>query len=204
MHDFRYLWSRVATRFDAADRARVHNILVAAERVQGTVLLPEKEFSFNAVVGSRQERGSVFEEAPVFTERGRLRAAGGGVCQVSSTLYVAVLSTNLEVVERHAHVMPVPYLAPGMDATVSSRLDFRVRNPHSFAVQFRLRVQGNRLLAEVWGEKPMTVRVNITREVRRCIRDNVPGLQVVVWRVIRTEKTEVRQKMSEDVYYLGR
>lgn len=201
MRDFRFLWSRAVTRFDPADRARVHNIRLAVQKLDGRVLPPGATLSFNQVVGSRQEADSAFKPAPVFSDKGRVRALGGGVCQVSSTLYSAVLLTDLQVHERHAHAMPVPYLAPGLDATVSNVLDLRVRNPYPFAVQIRMRIEGRRLVAEVWAEQAPRQSVQVSRTASRCFRDGVPALQVVVWRVYANGP---REKMSEDVYYLGR
>ncbi|MCS6829909.1 MAG: VanW family protein [Armatimonadota bacterium] len=201
MSGFRYLWARAVTRFNPADRARVQNIRLATQKVDGKVLAPGATFSFNQAVGSRQSPESGFAAAPVFTDKGRVRALGGGVCQVSSTLYAAVLLTDLEVLERHAHAMPVPYLDPGLDATVSNRLDLRIRNPHPFAVQFRLSVHERRLQAEVWGEKPPSTRSRLMYRSNRCMRDGVSALQVTVWRLLPGGR---RQKMSEDIYYVGR
>lgn len=201
MPEFRYLWASAVTRFDPADRARVQNIRLAAQKLDGKVLSPGAKLSFNRVVGSRQSAEAGFRAAPVFTDKGRVRAPGGGVCQVSSTLYAAVLLTDLRVIERHAHAMPVPYLAPGLDATVSSTLDLQISNPHPFAVQIRLSVQGRRLQAEIWGEKPLSTRVRLARHASRCVRDGVPALQVTVWRILPNNR---REKMSEDVYYLGK
>ncbi|MEJ5253284.1 MAG: VanW family protein [Chthonomonadetes bacterium] len=201
MHGFRFLWSRAITRFDPADRARVQNIRLAVQKLQAYTLPGGATLSFNRVVGSRQSPDSAYEPAPVFSDRGRVRALGGGVCQVSSTLYAAVLLTDLQVLERHAHAMPVPYLAPGLDATVSNALDLKIRNPHPFAVQIRMSVEGQRLQAEVWAEQPLRQKVSISRIASRCFRDGVPALQVVVWRVYAGGQ---REKMSEDVYYLGR
>lgn len=201
MSPYRYLWARAATRFDPADRGRVENIRIAVERLDEQTIAPGAVLSFNALVGSRQGANSPFQPAPVFSDRGRVRALGGGVCQVSSTLYAAVLLTDLQVVERHAHAMPVPYLAPGQDATVSSVLDLKIRNPHPFPVQIRMSVQGRRVVAEVWGEKPPAARVAISRQTSRCFRDGAPALQVTVWREF---GDHLRQKMSEDLYILGR
>lgn len=201
MLEFRYLWARTLTRFDPADRARTQNIRLAAQRLDGKVIPPGATLSFNQVVGSRQAPKAGFEAAPVFTDKGRVRAPGGGVCQVSSTLYAAVLLTDLQVVERHAHAMPVPYLAPGLDATVSNTLDLQIKNPHPFAVQIRAHVQERRLLVEIWGEKPLPTQVRLSRYASRCLRDGVPALQVTVWRVLPDNR---RERVSEDVYYLGK
>jgi vancomycin resistance protein YoaR len=200
VREIRFLWARCVTRFDPSDRARMQNIQLAAQKLHGRILLPRAVLSFNAVVGSRQSPVGGFEAAPVFSDKGRVRALGGGVCQVSSTLYAAVLQTDLQILERHAHAMPVPYLAPGLDATVSNRLDLRIRNPHPFALQIRMEVGDRRLHAEIWGEKPPSGKVSLALQASRCVRDNVPALQVTVWRTLPDGR---REKLSEDVYYLG-
>jgi vancomycin resistance protein VanW len=201
MMEFRYLWAQALTRFNPADRARLQNIRLAVQKLDGRVILPGAVFSFNQAVGSRQAPDAGFEAAPVFTDKGRVRALGGGVCQVSSTLYAAAVLTDLAVIERHAHAMPVPYVEPGLDATVSSVLDLKIQNPHPFAVQIRASAQERRLQVELWGEKPPSTRVRLSRYASRCVRDRMPALQVAVWRVLPNGR---REKMSEDVYYLGR
>jgi vancomycin resistance protein YoaR len=201
MPEFRYLWAQALTRFDQADRARVQNIRLAVQKLDGRVIVPRAILSFNQVVGSRQAPDAGFKEAPVLTDKGRVRALGGGVCQVSSTLYAAALLTDLAVIERHAHAMPVPYVEPGLDATVSSVLDLKIQNPHPFAVQIRASAQERRLQVELWGEKPPSTRVRLSRYASRCVRDGMPAVQVTVWRVLPNGR---REKMSEDVYYLGR
>lgn len=200
MPRFGFLWARMVTLFDPADRARVENIRLAAQRLDGVTLAPGATLSFNGRVGSRQDPQSGFGSAPVLTDRGRVRAPGGGVCQVASTLYAAILHTDLEVRERHAHATPVPYLAPGFDATVSSVLDLRIRNPHPFAVQVRVNVQTKRLEVQIWGERPAPRRAQPRRHTSRCIRDGASALQVTTWRLFPDHRVE---KMSEDVYILA-
>lgn len=94
------------------------NIGLAAQSINGTLLLPGEEFSFNKVVGPRtSERG--YKTAHIFID-GQIRdGTGGGVCQVSTTLYNAALRANLEVTERHNHMFTVSYVPLGQDAAVS-------------------------------------------------------------------------------------
>ncbi|HHW91590.1 MAG TPA: vanomycin resistance protein VanB [Firmicutes bacterium] len=97
---------------------RVHNIQLATQLVNGMVLAPGEEFSFNGIVGIPTEaRG--FQKAPVIDDSGEFsQSVGGGICQVSSTLYQAASAAGLEIVERHGHSQPVDYTPPGTDATV--------------------------------------------------------------------------------------
>lgn len=106
---------------------RVTNIILATATMNNYVMLPGEIFSFNRVNGPRTaERG--YQPAPVIVGNTVVPGLGGGVCQVSSTLYNAVLEAGLEVVERYPHSRPVGYVPPGRDATVSDYLDFKFRN----------------------------------------------------------------------------
>ncbi len=111
------------TWIGAGNGGRATNIYLATASLNNYVLMPGELFSFNQANGPRTfERG--YRLAPVVGGMG----IGGGVCQVSSTLYNAVLQAGLEVVERYPHSVPVYYVPPGMDATVSDYLDFKFRN----------------------------------------------------------------------------
>lgn len=201
MERFRHLWARVATPFDNSDTARVHNLQLAAERIDRFIWRAGEVFSFNRVVGSRQVPETNFQPAPVLTDRGRVRAPGGGVCQVSSTLYAATLRTDLQIVERHAHAIPVAYLPPGEDATVSGQHDLKLRNPHRWALQIRAQIRGQRLQVEIWGTQPCPRRpVRVDRFLQQCLLDRRSALIVSVWRVF---ADSIREKVSEDVYYLN-
>lgn len=106
---------------------RVTNIILATAMLNNYILLPGDLFSFNRANGPRTaERG--YQPAPVIVGNTVIPGLGGGVCQVSSTLYNAVLQAGLEVVERYPHSQPVDYVPPGRDATVSDYLDFKFRN----------------------------------------------------------------------------
>lgn len=94
------------------------NIGLAAKSIDGTLLLPDEEFSFNKIVGSRTP-GKGYKIAHIFADGQIIDGTGGGVCQVSTTLYNAVLRANLAVSERHNHMFTVGYVPLGMDAAVS-------------------------------------------------------------------------------------
>lgn len=109
------------------DGGRATNIILATAALNNYILLPGDLFSFNRANGPRTaERG--YQPAPVIVGNTVVPGLGGGVCQVSSTLYNAVLQAELEVVERYPHSQPVGYVPPGRDATISDYLDFKFRN----------------------------------------------------------------------------
>lgn len=101
--------------------SRVSNIEIASEYINDVKVMPGEEFSFNQVLGKRtKEKG--YEKAPIIVKgkKGPKKAygVGGGICQISTTLYNAALAANLEITERHPHSKKVPYVEKGRDATV--------------------------------------------------------------------------------------
>jgi vancomycin resistance protein YoaR len=123
---------------------RSKNIVLAARSINNTLLSPGEIFSFNAVVGPRTlEKG--YEFAPIISGGRIIPGIGGGICQVSSTLYNAVLDGELEVIERYPHSKPVYYVPPGRDATVTDYLDFRFRNSSSSYLMVKSSTVGGKI-----------------------------------------------------------
>lgn len=106
-----------STNYDATI-PRATNIAVAVSRINGIVIQPNASFSFSQTILPRTtENGYVV--APVFVNKKVSTGVGGGICQVSSTLYAALLSAGIPATERYAHSLPVSYIPSGMDATIS-------------------------------------------------------------------------------------
>src|SRR5699024_9571793 len=100
------------TYYDESNRSRSHNIKLATKEINNHVIFPTNTFSFNSVVGERtDEKG--YKRAPVIMEGELSEDLGGGICQVSSTLYNAVHLRGIQIEERYSHSMPVPYVPPG-------------------------------------------------------------------------------------------
>ncbi|HWR56308.1 MAG TPA: VanW family protein [Negativicutes bacterium] len=128
---------------------RVHNIRLAAQQITNTVVAPGEIFSFNGIIGATTaERG--YREAPVLENGRKSLGMGGGVCQISSTLYNAVMAGNLTVTERHPHSKPVDYIAAGKDATTSDDKDFKFRNNRQGPLIIHVLVTGAAVKAEIW------------------------------------------------------
>ena len=107
---------------------RVSNIFLACEKVSGTKLSPGEEFSFNNLTG-RKNKANGYKYAPVLINGEKSYGIGGGVCQVSTTIYMAALNAGLEITEHHNHSEPVVYAPKGMDATVVFGVkDFKFKN----------------------------------------------------------------------------
>lgn len=106
------------TNASSSSSNRLTNIALALDAINGTLLQPGEEFSFNQVVGKRTaERG--YKVATAYSGGEVTEELGGGICQVSTTLFNAAVKADLEITERHAHSMPVSYVDKGKDATVS-------------------------------------------------------------------------------------
>ncbi|GHV32592.1 hypothetical protein FACS18949_03970 [Clostridia bacterium] len=151
------------TYLSAANLPRTSNIRLASQYMDGTILLPGGEFSYNEVVGERTpERG--FQEAGAYLNGKLVPETGGGICQLSSGLYNAALLANLEITQRFNHSLSVGYVPTGLDATVSwGTLDFKFRNSTPYPIRLYAKQSGNRLKVTIIGTKTDDYRVTIER-----------------------------------------
>ena len=137
---------------------RKFNVKLSAQACNNVILMPGEEFSYNNTTGSRSaDKG--YLPAPVYSGGASVDETGGGICQTSSTIYLAVLHTTLEVVERSAHMYATGYVQDGMDATVYyGALDFRFKNSTNYPVK---------LVTESYdknGSRYLTVKIYGTNE----------------------------------------
>lgn len=157
-----------ATRFVNIHN-RNHNIALAAGKLRGVVILPGEVFSFNGSVGPRTPKEG-YLPAPVLLNNILVPGDGGGVCQVSSTLFNVALLADLPIVERSNHSRPVAYLPIGRDATVVyGALDLRFRNTTSSPLLLWSSVRGLRLSIAVYGAAEAAHQVSIVVTDRRVI-----------------------------------
>lgn len=138
---FPYLISSFSTKYDASNINRSTNLAIAANKINGKVLMPGEVFSYNKVVGKRTvEEG--YRDAKIYADGGVVDGLAGGICQISSTLYNAVLLANLEIVERRNHSYTTSYVAAGRDATVVyGAIDFQFRNSRSYPIKIEASVK---------------------------------------------------------------
>ncbi|MBR3601561.1 MAG: VanW family protein [Lachnospiraceae bacterium] len=114
---------------------RATNVELASQRINGIVVQPGKTFSFSKSILSRTTRNG-YVMAPSFASGRVVRSVGGGICQVSSTLYVAMLLSSIPAAERHAHSLPVDYVPKGLDsAIVQGVKDLRFKNPFDYPIR---------------------------------------------------------------------
>lgn len=162
------LLGAATTFFDDTQINRSQNIYLAADALHGSIIRPGEIFSFNTTVGPRTAaRG--YRQAVIFSGGRPVLGYGGGVCQVSTTLYQAVLAAGLPVVERYPHSLPVSYAAAGRDATVVwGAQDMRWRNDTDDALYLLCRLSytdGAALEVEIWqGELPQIVPEIVSTE----------------------------------------
>ena len=122
------------TKFDPR-ASRATNIAVAASRINGVVIQPGEEFSFNKTILPRTAANG-YVEAPIYVSGKHSTGTGGGICQVSSTMYSAMLNGGIPATERHPHSLPVPYLPEGRDATIAGNYyDLRFVNIYNTPLQ---------------------------------------------------------------------
>lgn len=133
--------------------ARTTNLILACKAIDGTVLQPGETFSFNKIVGERTAAKG-YREATIYVSGETEPALGGGVCQVASTIYMAALLADLQIVERYPHMFPVTYVPPGMDATIYwGSLDFRFKNTSGSPLGIRASVSGGQVHIKLIGKK---------------------------------------------------
>ena len=141
------------TKFGLNDSNRVYNIQKASNSIDNMVVLPGESFSFNSTTGPRSLSAG-YKEATVISNGEFVPGEGGGVCQVSSTLYNTIVESGLEITERHTHSLPISYVPPGRDATVAfDVLDLKFKNNYSAPIYIKSYVSGGTLTIKMYGNK---------------------------------------------------
>ncbi len=208
-----------STKFNKTLKGRTENIKIAGKIINGYILSPEEVFSFNKTVGERtEERG--YKEAVVFIDNQAVPDIGGGVCQVSSTLYNLALLTDLEIIERMNHSLPISYVPLGRDATVNyGNIDLKFKNTYGGYLLLTAQVIENNLTVKFFGKNkpdtiieifsetiktippPVTIKkdFNLAKgEVR--IKQGTSGYVVNLWKKYFNGENENRVLISKDTY----
>ena len=206
------------TTYDRSQKAaaRTYNLRLAAQKLDGTVLLPGEIFDFNDVVGPRDEANG-YKVAKVIAEGELVDGIGGGTCQISGTLHGASFFAGLGIVERYPHTRPSAYIKMGLDATVVyPTIDFRIRNTFDFPVVLHETVKNGLVRAEILGpSEPFTVTFirritdalpfeqverkddRLPRGVRILAQRGVPGFKLTRYRILREGDHAVREKWAD-------
>ena len=134
------LLASYSTKYVASNKNRTTNLRLAAGKIDGTVLLPGEIFSYNNVVGERTISAG-YKDAAIYQNGQVVDGLGGGICQISTTLFNAVLFSNLEIVELYNHQFIPSYATAGRDATVVYGVkDFKFKNSRNYAIKINCSV----------------------------------------------------------------
>ncbi|MEE0866650.1 MAG: VanW family protein [Clostridia bacterium] len=145
--------STFTTRFDESDRDRSTNLRIACSKINGKVLMPGEIFSYNKTLGARTAAAG-FKNGKVYEGGEVVDGIGGGICQISSTLYNAVVMANLQTVERRNHQFVTSYVGPGRDATVVyGAIDFKFKNTRKYPVRLKASAVNGIATVTIYGIK---------------------------------------------------
>jgi vancomycin resistance protein YoaR len=219
-HNVRQVMASFYTEVAAGNPDRAHNIKLSSAAFSGYLLAPGDILSFNNTVG-RVTREKGYRYAPIIVGDELVPGLGGGICQVSTTLYNAALFANLEIVERHNHSMPIAYIPLGRDSTVVfGSLDLKIRNNQEHYLLIGAELTDLRLTFRIFG-LPMDEQVEIISTghqriappvrhkytdalpdgVREISREGKAGHYITTWRVIYLNNREIsREKLDRDFY----
>lgn len=210
------------TAFNKEDLNRTANIKLAAWKVNGHIIYPGKTFSFNEIVGPR-EKVYGFKEATEIVDGEFVPGIGGGICQLSSTLYNAAILANLDIVERYNHSKPLSYVPLGRDATVVfDALDFKFANNTSGPLMVMAEVDDNKLMVGIFGQSPITESVEVMSVEQEVVppaiiktqddalylgefkidKQGKPGYAITTIRVVRSSGQEVKREILSQDHYL--
>ncbi len=199
---------------------RIHNLRVAAARVDGHVIEPGAVFDFNEVVGDRTAL-SGFKMAKVIADGELVDGVGGGTCQIASTLHAAVFFAGLPILTRNPHSHPSYYIKLGLDAAVAfDTLNFRFKNDRPYPLVLEATVEDGYVYTALHGpERTHTVtflrRVDATlpfdekvvrdeslaRGMRVLQQRGIPGFEITRFRVVKDERTQVAtRERTTDTY----
>ena len=147
------LLSEFSTNYAASNKNRTTNLILAANKINGTVLMPGETFSYNKVVGARTIAAG-YKEAPIYVQGEVVDGLGGGICQITSTLYNAVVYANLEVTQRTNHQFVPSYVTASRDATVVyGSIDFQFKNNRNYPIKIVCSVSGGVANFQIFGLK---------------------------------------------------
>ncbi len=216
------LLSSFSTRYDASNTPRTTNLKLVMEKLDGVVVSPGETFSYNQIVGKRTAEAG-YKEAGGYAAGGVVQTLAGGICQISSTLYDAVVYANLDIVERHNHMFLAGYVGAGKDATVVyGSLDFKFKNTRKYPIMIKTTIGGGIAKIDIYGVKEdveydvdiVTTILNYTpfdvvykndsslSPGKEVVEQNgMNGCKSITYKVLKLNGAEVsREVLSSDTY----
>jgi vancomycin resistance protein YoaR len=199
-----------STGFTTSSQARSTNIDLSTKSINGKVLMPGDTFSFNEIVGERtKERG--YQEAGVIVNQQLDSGVGGGICQVSSTLYNAVLQANIKTTERVHHTFPSTYVGIGLDATVDwGNIDFKFMNSYDYPILIEGYTKNKHLYFNIYSNSALAKRTySISSEIYETVEPTTkyiddPNLEEGKTEVVKKAYTGYRVKTFRNIYENGK
>lgn len=142
---------------------RNNNIAIAASKINGRVLMPDEIFSYNNTIGEINEVNG-YKKAPIILNNKLVEGVGGGICQVSSTLYSAMIHANVKAIERCNHTLAVSYIPLGFDATVSSgSVDYKFKNTLGYPMYIESLIQGKNITFNIYSNSVLNNKKYLVR-----------------------------------------
>lgn len=165
IEDISHVLGQYSTKFSVSDKDRNFNLKLAASKINGAVLKPGEEWSFNGTVGERSQ-ATGYKVAHVITAGEMVDGLAGGTCQISTTLFGASFFAGLDIVKTINHSRPSVYTPLAFDATVVwPNTDLVLKNPYDFPVAVLYRVANGEAHVEILGKKRPWTKVEFAREV---------------------------------------
>jgi len=215
--------SAYSTRFPSYQTSRNTNIRLASAKLNGQILMPGQQLSFNETVGRRTAKGG-FRDAPVLKNGKHDHDIGGGICQVSTTLYNAALLADLQIVHRNNHSLPSAYVALGRDATVDyGSLDLVIANPTDKPIAISSTYENGRIAFRVLGQKDPSIKIKIETAheqswdrgvtlvvdktlkpgARKVIEKGSRGHSIDTYRIVYKDGVEIKRERLNHSTYAG-
>lgn len=177
------LLAEFSTNYNPGAKDRTTNLRLASNKINNTVVLPGETFSYNKVVGKRTTEAG-YKEAPSYAGGKVVNDIGGGICQITSTLYNAVVLANLDIVSRSNHQFVPSYVKAGRDATVVyGAIDFKFKNTRKYPIKIKSTVSGGVARVQIYGMKEETeyevkIETNITGSIpMKTVYEDDPTLE---------------------------
>lgn len=210
------------TKFNSNNYNRTNNIWIATSKTNNILLDSNEEFSFNQITGKRNTQQG-FKEAPIIINGEMKKGVGGGICQVSSTIYNAALYSGLEITQARNHSIPSAYIQKGRDATVSyGSVDLKFKNIYKYPVLIQNKIVNNKVITTIYGNDQCKKQIDIVTEVIDVIPNKTivkrtknmyddekyikekgrKGYKVKTYRVYKNENGEISDKeLINESYY---
>ena len=181
--------------------ARTTNLRLASNKINGTVIMPGETFSFNKIVG-RRTASAGYKDAAIFSDGQVTDGLGGGICQITSTLYNSVVFANLEVTSRRNHMFVPSYVTGGRDATVVyGSTDFKFKNSRSYPIKIISSVEGGVATVSIFGYKNANDPEYEISIENNLVKTTATSLVYDAYKVYKQNGNVVRkEKMSRDTY----